>query len=441
MGLLDDKHGSRQPQPDDELWDDFLNEMDVEEPAEKTPAASAEKGKARRRAKREKRPPKQGKESPTPQTPKKSRARAKGKGLSLPQLLILALLGILIVVAYLALARVFRQTLPGVSPTGEATTEVSEGTLPLNVPPTTIPPTPTLKRVQVNTPIPLPTATPALPIVTKYDEQIVLHPDDVDMRLQRGAEYLRLGAYEAALADFEHARSIDDQRAETHVGLGQTNYLLLNWPEAENAFLTAIALDPASSLSHFDLGMLYYLQGRYQEAAIEFDKAAEISPDYAEAEAWLAIASAQFGDADEATAAAERAINITEDSAIVHIARSWAYRIQNPPDVDAAQSDLLYAQKLEPYNFELLIELARFYSDYRPERLAEAEQLAYYASNWAKGDLERARALYTLGHVYLAQGRKSEARKVLAEAADLTTYQGQVLLFGVVADLERALEP
>jgi len=139
--------------------------------------------------------------------------------------------------------------------------------------------------------------------------------------------------------------------------------------------------------------------------------------------------------------AAGRAISLTQESAIVHIARSWAYRSENPPNVDAAQGDLLYAQKLDPYGFELLIALARFYSDYRPERLVEAEQLAYYASNWAKGDLERARALHALGHVYLAQNRKDDAKKALAEAADLTTYQGQVLLFGVVEDLERALAP
>jgi tetratricopeptide (TPR) repeat protein len=139
--------------------------------------------------------------------------------------------------------------------------------------------------------------------------------------------------------------------------------------------------------------------------------------------------------------AAGRAISLTEDSAIVHIARSWAYRVQNPPDIDAAQSDLLYAQKLAPYDFELLVALARFYTDYRPERIIEAELSSNYALQWARNDLERARALYALGHVYLAQNRKAEAKKVLTEAADLTTYQGQVLLFGVVEDLDRALAP
>ena len=203
----------------------------------------------------------------------------------------------------------------------------------------------------------------------------------------------------------------------------------------------ALAINPVSSEAHFGLGMLYYMQGRYPEAAKESDQAAEVNPLNAEAEAWLAIASAQSEDAGEATAAAGRAIDLTEDTAIVHSARSWAYCVQSPPDIDAAQSDLLYAQKLDPYNFELLVTLARFYTDYRPERIIEAEQLSNYAIQWAKGDLERARALHALGHVYLMQDRKEEAKKVLAEAADLTTYQGQVLLFGVIEDLNRALAP
>ncbi len=445
MGLLDDKRSAKQ-QPDEDLWDDLLSETGVEEPPEKTPAASAGKGKSRSRPDREKRPPKHAKTPKTPKAPKKSpgRQRARGKGLSLPQVLILVLLGVVIVVAYLALARVFKQAISVPPPTSEVTAETPQDVLSTEAPPTTTPIPPTAKpteRIPESTPTPVQTPTPAPPVATQLDAHIRINPDNVDMRLQRGAEYLRLGAYEAALADFEHARSIDEQRPEVHFGMGQANYLLLNWPEAETDFLTASALDPNLPEPHFGIGMLYYLQGRYREAAKEFDKAAEINPDYVEAEAWLAIASAQLGDSTEAMGAAGRAISLTQESALVHIARSWAYRSENPPNVDAAQGDLLYAQKLDPYGFELLIALARFYSDYRPERLVEAEQLAYYASNWAKGDLERARALHALGHVYLAQNRKDDAKKALAEAADLTTYQGQVLLFGVVEDLERALAP
>ena len=58
--------------------------------------------------------------------------------------------------------------------------------------------------------------------------------------------------------------------------------------------------------------------------------------------------------------------------------------MQDPPDIDGAQGDLLYARELEPNGFISLNALANFYLEYRPERLAEAELLAHYAYNWAQ---------------------------------------------------------
>jgi len=439
MGLLDDKRSAKQ-QPDEDLWEGLFGEEELEAPPEPATAPDTKQ----RRAGREKRPkqPSKRESKRAARAKKPKRSRAKGKGLSLPQVLILLLLGIFIVVAYLVLASMIRGTLPATLPPGEETI-VSIETLeavPVDVAtPTPAPPTAT--RTPAPTYTPTSTPTPAPPVATQFDRHVNANPDNVDMRLERGAEYLRLGAHAAALKDFEHARGIDEGHTGVHLGIGWANYQLRDWPAAENAFLTAIALDANLPEAHFGIGMLNYLQGRYREAAKEFDQAAEINPEYAEAEAWLAISSAQVGDVRETVAAAGRAISLTQESAIVYIARSWAYRVQTPPNIDAAQGDLLYAQRLDPYNFELLLALARFYTDYRPERIVEAEQLSNYAIQWARGDLERARALHTLGHVYLAQNRKEEAKRVLAEAADLTTYQGQVLLFGVIEDLDRALAP
>lgn len=445
MGLLDDKRSAKQ-QPEEDLWEGLFGEEELEAPSESAAETGAKKGRATRE-KRQKQPSareskRAAKRASAPVKVKKpKRARAKGKGLKPMQLLILLLLGLVIVVAYLFLASTIRKNLPATPSGGETVAPIttSDAALVDAVTPTSAPPAAT--RTPGPTRTPTPTPTPAPPVATQFDRNVNANPDNVDMRLQRGAEYLRLGAYTAALEDFEHARSVDEKRSDVHIGIGWANYQLRDWPAAENAFLMALALNPSLPEAHFGIGMLYYLQGRYREAAKEFDQAAEIDPGYAEAEAWLAIAAAQADDAGEAMAAAGRAINITEKSAIVYIARSWAYRVQSPPNIDAAQGDLLYAQKLDPYNFELLVALSRFYTDYRPEFLAEAEQLGHYAIQWAKGDLERARALHALGHTYLAQDRKDDAKKTLAQAADLTTYQGQVLLFGVIEDLDRALAP
>ncbi len=436
MGLLDEAYTSKRSKAEEETWERIFDESEAEEVPEETPQAAGE-ARPRSRPERKQRSAKRTIKPAKAKPPKKSR-RAKGQGLNFRQVLILLLLGVALVVVYLLLMRAIRQTTP--APATQVATSTGESLPPTATP---LPPTPTRAPTQTPAASPTPpqTPTPAPPVATQFDQQLMLNPDSIDLRLKRGAEYLRRGAYEAALADFEHVRNMDDQLAEAHLGIGRAQYALLNWPEAENAFLTAIALSPNAPEPHFELGMMYYMQGRYQEAAKEFDKAAEMNPDYAEAEAWLAIASARGGNVDEATGAVQRAVEITEKIAVVHIARAWVYCVQNPPDVDAAQAAFLYAQKLEPHSFEVLSGLARFYSDYRSERLAEAEQLAHYAYQWARNDLERARALQTLGHVYLAQGRKEEAKKVLAEAADAVTYEGQVLLFDIVEDVERALAP
>ncbi|MBN1246497.1 MAG: hypothetical protein JXC32_02510 [Anaerolineae bacterium] len=288
------------------------------------------------------------------------------------------------------------------------------------------------------TPTPRVTPSPTPPIATTYDIQIQENPDDIELYLQRGRQYTQLGAYQAALADFSRAQELDDERAEAYVGEGWASFYSGFWQRAEEAFGTAIAFDQDIGEAHFGLGQVTYYQGRYEEAAREFDWAAEIDPANAEAEAWLAIASARMDLEDEAFGAVSRAISQTEELAVVYVAQSWARRIDDPPDIDGAQADLLYARELEPNSFLTLNALAQFYVDHRPERLAEAELLAAYAEDWATNDVQRAVALQTLGQVYLAQDRKVDAERVLIRAIDLVSREGEILLTGLEEDLSRA---
>jgi len=307
--------------------------------------------------------------------------------------------------------------------------------------------TTTESREPVGTPTPTPaeptpSPTPTVPApLTQYDRDLNVAPDDVDLRLNRGAVYLEAQAYIAAMQDFEHAISIEKERAEAYNGLGQAFLYLGRWGEAEIVFSTAISFDERLPQPHFNLAMLYYYRARYAEAAREFDWAAELNPDFVEAECWLAIAAARSDDPEEALAAASRAYSLTQELPLVYIARSWAWRVQDPPDVDSAQGDLLYAQSLEPYGFEVLNALARFYAEYRLERLSEAEQLAQYAINWGNTSVDRARGLHTLGRIYLQLDRKEDARKVLSQAAALTMADDRIGMPELAADLEKTFAP
>ena len=289
-------------------------------------------------------------------------------------------------------------------------------------------------------PTPLPTPTIPTPL-TKFDRDLKVTPDDIALRLNRGNEYLELHAYEAAKADFEHVIAVEKERAEAYDGLGRAFFHLGRWEEAEIVFSTAVSFDETLPEPHFDLAMLYYYLARYKQAAGEFDWAAELNPDFVEAECWLAIAAARSDDPAEALAAASRAYSLTQDLPLVYVARSWAWRMQDPPDIDSAQGDLLYARDLEPYDFEVLNAMARFYTEHRPERMAEAEQLARYAVDWARTDINRARGLHTLGRIYLVQGRKEEAREVLSEAADAVMADERIGMPEIAEDLQKTFAP
>lgn len=416
----------------DVIWDDLLGSIEYEEPPEEEPTTGLLDKIRNRFAK---------KGEPTAgETDEEDATKPARQGLTGGQKIILLFLAIAVIAAYIVLATIVKRSIatsgPPTSP--EADTVITE-TIVVPTATPTVPaatPTPDPEAMHAATPLPQPK------VATQYDNEIAADPDNVELRLKRGTEYLNLHAFDAALTDFEHAMEQDEKRAETYIGIGHANTQLLRLNEAENAYLTAVALDESLPEPRFGLGRLYYLQGRYEAAARSFDIAAEIDPTYAEAEAWLAIASARLKDLPEAQGAATRAYSLTQDSAIIFIARAWAALATAPPDIDAAQSDLLYAQNLDRFDFEVLTSLAQFYTEYRPERLAEAEQLALSAvGQWATSPLERARGLHTLGRVYLALERKQDAFDALSQAADLATLDGDIVLGGLADDLERALEP
>jgi tetratricopeptide (TPR) repeat protein len=448
MALLDDEQDPNQegnePAGDDELWDDLLGNIEYEEPPEEPPSSSSVIERLLDRFRGPSKPAAEG-----------SKSGGFFRRLTRTQKLILGTLGVLILLVYVGIGVMVLRSLPAstaspLPPAGGITVVTAgtpvKGSAGTPIAQSTPTRTPT-REGYAEEPTPLPTATPPpnatptpQPVFTQYDQQVQANPTDLELRLKRAEAYMELGAYAAALADYEQARKLDEERAEVYVGIGQANYYLRRWTAAQNAFGTAIAFNQDLPEAHFGLGRIHYFQGKYEEAAKAFDWAAEINPDFARAEAWLAIAAARAGDVEEALGASERALAVDPELPLAYVARSWARRVQDPPDLEAAQADLLYAQDLAPYNFEVLNALARFYQEHRPERLAEAEQLAQYALNWAEEDLERARALHTLGRIYLEQGRVEEAQRTLAEAADSATSEGRIVLAGLVKDLERALE-
>lgn len=368
-------------------------------------------------------------EARRPTKKKKRAASAKAKPL---QILALGVLLILVLGVYGALALIILRNRPATIVTPVPTLELPRAAQNT--------PVPTQRATPASTPIPsTPTATPQPAVATQFDLRLLQDPDNIELRLERGYKYLELRAYDLAVSDLEHALTLDNQNSKIYVGLGQAHFYARRWQRAEEALGATIAYNEDDEEAHFWLGMVLYYSGRYDEAAREFDWAAELNPDQPRNEAWLALAAAHNGQLPEAEAAAERALALDAKFAPAYLGRAQVRIAQG--DYEMAQGDLLYARNLAPHDFDALNALARFYADHVPERMIEAERLVQQAQNWATWDIQQAQALQTLGRIYLAQGRKEDAKQALARASDLATVDGRVGLPDLIADLDRAVAP
>ncbi len=388
-------------------------------------------------------------EQPVPERPrKKSRSGlSKQVGLSQVQLLVLGGLLVLVLAVYGLLVTVMLrdQTKWAAAPATEGVVMepspvVGEPAASEELSPTAIPLEEGAEGEATTdaTPLPPATATPQASTATRLDLQVMRDPNNLDLRLERGAEYLRLGDYAAALRDFEHAEGLDKELAEVYLGQGHAYIFLRRWESAESALGTAVSFNSELEAAHFWLGRLFYYEGRYMESAQEFDWAAELNREESLPEVWLARAAVQHGDLEEAQGAISRVFAMTEKLPLAYLARAEVRILEE--DYEAAQGDLLYAKSLAVHDFEILNSLAWFYLEYMPERLGDAELLTQQAQNWARWDIEKALAMQTLGRVRIAQGRPEEAKQLFAQASDLATVDGQVGLPELVADIDALLK-
>jgi len=193
----------------------------------------------------------------------------------------------------------------------------------------------------------------------------------------------------------------------------------------------ALALNPDLADAHLWRGYLLSERGEYGPALGALRQAVALD----EADPWkrVLLAQALLGSGSSEEAKMEYTAVLTREvrSIEAYVGRAMAQAEQG--DLYGAQADLDSARDIAPYDPVVLNGQAWFYARYRHDRLAEAEQLAQRAVAGARGDLERAVYLDTLGWVYCQQGRYEEAAATLEEAARLATVEGEVV-YGVILE-------
>jgi tetratricopeptide (TPR) repeat protein len=112
------------------------------------------------------------------------------------------------------------------------------------------------------------------------------------------AQYV-LGRYADAEAAYREAIRLDPKFTFAHNGLGNTLYNLGRFEAAETVYREAIRLDPDYAFASRGLGMMLYEQGRFEEAEAVFRETIDRHPDDSRTHGWygLLLATGQLRQA------------------------------------------------------------------------------------------------------------------------------------------------
>jgi protein O-mannosyl-transferase len=90
------------------------------------------------------------------------------------------------------------------------------------------------------------------------------------------------------------------------------------WQDSESLWTHTLACTTNNNIAHNNLGIALFEKGRVDEAVVQYQKALEIEPDYADADYNLGNAFFQQGRLDEAIAQWQKVLKIQPDDAQVH---------------------------------------------------------------------------------------------------------------------------
>ena len=132
-----------------------------------------------------------------------------------------------------------------------------------------------------------------------YKTALSLDPQREDIYLNLGNLYYDGKDFDQAKKTYENAVKAYPS-AETYYSLAHCCLGMDRLDEAEQNFRKVISMEPESENGYYGLGMTYAKQGEYKEAIQQFEKSLEINSDFDDARAELGYASVDMGDFEKA---------------------------------------------------------------------------------------------------------------------------------------------
>jgi len=199
------------------------------------------------------------------------------------------------------------------------------------------------------------------------------------------------GALAEAQAAAHRALELDPDLAEAHVAKGHALMIAGDRDGATESFERALKLDPELYVAHYYYARHCYTQGHYLRAVDLFEAAHRVQPDEFQALALAVNAADAAGDherkmrlAIEGLACASHQARIDPENARAHY--MTAGLMQHLGVGDGGQSEMDYALRIRPGDFDVLYNAACFYS--LGGDTARALDVLEQAVNRGEGSLE-----------------------------------------------------
>jgi adenylate cyclase len=216
-----------------------------------------------------------------------------------------------------------------------------------------------------------------------------------------------LEAYPASKAAALKAIALDENDAEAHCYLGDSNRVLNRDLAGEETELKrALEIDASSTVAHLCFALLRSAQGELQQAVVEMRAAKKLDPLSPSIRAWASVAYLAIDRIDDAVAEAQRTVQLDPSYLYMEATLATAYREKG----DLAEAIRLYEnaqQATQVPSSGLAITYARM------DRQADARRILRQL-------IDRARVQYvaaeSIAAVYVALGENDEAFRWLDRA-------------------------
>ncbi len=224
---------------------------------------------------------------------------------------------------------------------------------------------------------------------------------------------LTMGGVQKGIEYFQQAIDKDPNYALAYAGLGDCHNYLANRVEAKQAVLKAGELDDRLGEAHASLGWYRFLYDwDFAGAEREFERALELSPNYAEAHHWYAIYLANLGRHEQADQEARRAVELDPLSLLMNMTPALNYYLAR--QYDRAIAQLQRVIEMEP-NFvaaRSVLGSVLVQKELYEEALAEYEKVLELTKGVAVVETS-VKAI--MAHAYARWGKRGEASKLLEE--------------------------